>query len=145
MPCPRGSSRPRDGTCISCIGRRILYHWATWKAHRIFTQYLLSLRGLESGNLYRDFSSIRGFKSIIVFIVLLTEQEKILLWTQWLKAKPVESTGKAVMELPLGLWFSLWLVNSVISSLIPTSSSVYSLCDPKKISLLLWNSHSSSV
>ena len=22
----RGSSRPRDRTCISCIGRRILYH-----------------------------------------------------------------------------------------------------------------------
>ena len=25
----RGSSRPRDQTCISCIGRGILYHWAT--------------------------------------------------------------------------------------------------------------------
>ena len=28
----RGSSQPRDQTHISCIGRRILYHWATWKA-----------------------------------------------------------------------------------------------------------------
>ena len=28
----RGSSRPRDRTCISCIGRQILYHWATWEA-----------------------------------------------------------------------------------------------------------------
>ena len=28
----RGSSRPSDGTQISCIGRRILYHWATWEA-----------------------------------------------------------------------------------------------------------------
>ena len=27
----RGSSRPRDRTCISCIGR-ILYHWATREA-----------------------------------------------------------------------------------------------------------------
>ena len=30
----RGSSQPRDRTCIfciSCIGRRILYHWATWE------------------------------------------------------------------------------------------------------------------
>ena len=77
--------------------------------------------------------------------LLCVEQEKILHRTQWLRAKPVGSTGKAMMELPLGLWFSLWLVNSVISSLIPTSSSVYSLCDPKKISLLLWNSHSSLV
>ena len=28
----RGSSQPRNGTCISCIGRQILYHWATWEA-----------------------------------------------------------------------------------------------------------------
>ena len=28
---PRGSSRPRDQTCISCIGRWILYHFATWE------------------------------------------------------------------------------------------------------------------
>ena len=28
----RGSSWPRDQTCISCIGRHILYHWATWIA-----------------------------------------------------------------------------------------------------------------
>ena len=31
----RGSSPPRDQTCISCIshiGRQILYHWATWDA-----------------------------------------------------------------------------------------------------------------
>ena len=30
MPSSRGSSRPRDGTCvssISCTGRRALYHW----------------------------------------------------------------------------------------------------------------------
>ena len=30
----RGSSWPRDWTCssyASCIGRQILYHWATWK------------------------------------------------------------------------------------------------------------------
>ena len=25
----RGSSRPRDQTCVSCIGRQVLYHWAT--------------------------------------------------------------------------------------------------------------------
>ena len=31
----RGSSWPRDQTSISvsCIGRWILYHWATWEAH----------------------------------------------------------------------------------------------------------------
>ena len=32
----RGSSQPRDPTrlsCVSCIGRRVLYHCATWEAH----------------------------------------------------------------------------------------------------------------
>ena len=29
----RGSSWPRVQTCISCIGRWTLYHWATWVAH----------------------------------------------------------------------------------------------------------------
>ena len=28
----RGSSQPRDGTCVSCIGGQILYHWATQEA-----------------------------------------------------------------------------------------------------------------
>ena len=31
----KGSSRPRDWTCISCIGRWILYHWATREAQCI--------------------------------------------------------------------------------------------------------------
>ena len=31
VPSSRGSSRPRDGICISCIGRWILHHWATWE------------------------------------------------------------------------------------------------------------------
>ena len=29
----RGSSQPRDETRVSCIGRRIIHHCATWKAH----------------------------------------------------------------------------------------------------------------
>ena len=31
----RGSSPPRDrtqGSCVSCTGRQILYHWVTWEA-----------------------------------------------------------------------------------------------------------------
>ena len=34
MPFSRGSSQCRDQTCISCIGRWILYHWAIWEIHR---------------------------------------------------------------------------------------------------------------
>ena len=31
----RGSSWPRDWTCISCVGRQILYHWATREAQTL--------------------------------------------------------------------------------------------------------------
>ena len=30
-----GSSQPRDQTLVSCIGRQIIYHWATWEAQDI--------------------------------------------------------------------------------------------------------------
>ena len=30
----RGSSWLRDQNCASCIGRQVLYHWATWEARR---------------------------------------------------------------------------------------------------------------
>ena len=33
----RGSSRPRDWTCISCNDRWILYQWATWEARTSYT------------------------------------------------------------------------------------------------------------
>ena len=32
FPSPGESSQPRDWTCISCIGRLVLYHWATREA-----------------------------------------------------------------------------------------------------------------
>ena len=32
ISCFRGSSEPRDRTHIFCIGRQILYYWATWEA-----------------------------------------------------------------------------------------------------------------
>ena len=38
MAFSRGFSPPRDWThvsCITCIGRQILYHWATWEAPSI--------------------------------------------------------------------------------------------------------------
>ena len=40
----RGSSRPRDQTnvsCVSCIGRWILYHCATWETYRVGCHFLL--------------------------------------------------------------------------------------------------------
>ena len=35
----RGSSWPRDQTHVSCTGRHILYHWATWKSSHYAYKY----------------------------------------------------------------------------------------------------------
>ena len=46
----RGSSWPRDWNCvfsISCIGRQILYYWATWEAPDTAIQFTKSRREVQ--------------------------------------------------------------------------------------------------
>ena len=45
----QGSSLPRNRTCISCLGRQILYHWTTMEA---------PLNWLPSFNIWVQFSSV---------------------------------------------------------------------------------------
>ena len=58
----RGSSQPRDQSLVSYIGRRILYHWATWEATELIYNIML-----VSGVLHSD--SI--FLNIIIHLKLL--------------------------------------------------------------------------
>ena len=56
IPFSRGSSQPRDWTwvsCISCIGSRILYHWASWECPSLALPvyfFLLLLQFFGEGN-----------------------------------------------------------------------------------------------
>lgn len=54
IPFSIGSSQLRDWTRVSCIGRWILYHWATWEAQAsmyiILTIYLLSFNSYDSSS-----------------------------------------------------------------------------------------------
>ena len=63
ISCSRGSSQPRNQTClsrISCVGRQILFHRGTWEAHDVndeadqFTQRKahLSRHDLTSNDTY---------------------------------------------------------------------------------------------
>ena len=42
-----GSSRPKDGTHISCFGRQILYPWATWEAYELYAPWKILLEFLS--------------------------------------------------------------------------------------------------
>ena len=63
----RGSSWPRDWThvsCISCIGRRIIYHWATWEDHKTwglpstYIQHTYSCSHSHTGTSHSPFTLI---------------------------------------------------------------------------------------
>ena len=43
----RGSSQPRDSTCVSCIGRQILYCWATREDNSNYTSHLAPKKAIN--------------------------------------------------------------------------------------------------
>ena len=49
IPIPRVSSLAKDGTRVSCIGRQILYHWATREA---LPYFVIIERKLNSVSIY---------------------------------------------------------------------------------------------
>ena len=73
-----GSSQPRDSTrisCISCIGRQILYHSATWEALKTpFPLLQTSLQ--ESGDLCIPFMCKYQHNSLLVLSTLLRARSR---------------------------------------------------------------------
>ena len=57
----RGPSRPRDQTCISCIGRRILYHCDTWEARSYLPSCLFQQEDL--GSAFSPLHSVGGSRA----------------------------------------------------------------------------------
>ena len=56
----RGSSWPRDWTVVSCIGRQILYHWATREAHDGRYKGELDTEFVFKNGVVRDRSKVRS-------------------------------------------------------------------------------------
>ena len=52
MPFSRASSRPRDQTCVSCIGRQILHCWATREAHWLNGLTVCKIKLFEEGDVF---------------------------------------------------------------------------------------------
>ena len=71
----RRSSGPRDQIRVSCIGRWILYHWATWEAQtkniwNIFGGFrcaTLFKHGFGNENPYPIFTGIKSTWSVRIF------------------------------------------------------------------------------
>ena len=74
----RGSSQPRDQTCISCIGRWILYHSCTWEAP---CQSILTC--VNDTKPYNHISSHlkRCIQQPFLLLNFLPQQEKLISFT----------------------------------------------------------------
>ena len=63
-----GSSRPRDRTHISWIGRRIFYHWATRegqaRAYLVFTKITMTIPGYQEKDFLLPLISIWKIKKL---------------------------------------------------------------------------------
>ena len=62
IPFFRGSSQHRDWTHVSCIGRRILYHWATREATIYIYIYVYRYTHIHKGYIH---THIKAFQSFI--------------------------------------------------------------------------------
>ena len=70
-----GSSWPRDRTyvsCISCIGRQILYHWTTWET--------LHQCKLWTSLIMVCYCSLTNYKNVPLWYRMLTVGENVYSW-----------------------------------------------------------------
>ena len=82
----RESSQPRDQTCISRIGRRILYHWATWEALKRWIGYANSVDEFMISHPNMSDSSNKDAKCI-TSIYSTNWCVKIFFRTSWVSGK----------------------------------------------------------
>ena len=81
----QGSPQPRDQTCVSyifCIGRRVLYHWATREAHSMILQdffFLIYIYFIELSTVCKYFN----LRSVENFIYLPLDYELTELHEGW--------------------------------------------------------------
>ena len=127
----RGSSQPRDKTyvsCISCIGRWILHHWATRKTQHVFPSslklLLLSWQRIEAQRGHWkeffkstcspsvQFSSVQFSRSVVSGSLRPHEPQHTR------HPCPSPTPGVYPNSCPLSQWFH----PSISSSIVPFSS-----------------------
>ena len=80
FPPPGESSQFRDQirlSCISCIGRRVLYHWATWEALAMISTFFPCLPTQKKKKKKREiFNKENYFSILITRKILMTKTGK---------------------------------------------------------------------
>ena len=130
----RGSSPPRDWTCISCIGWQIIYHWATREAPIsclalnltcvFFSQ--LSKAHLKKKNTYK-FTPLAAFVNKVLLrymLICLHVIHDFFVLQQQSSAVAVQIV-KETMQPAKPKWPVQMHLNSTVSSVIPSGRALY--------------------
>ena len=110
----RGSSQLRDQTHISCIGTRVLYHWATWEA---LTWDASTLKNLRTCSL----TSTKNHQIICHYFC----QERVVMLSPY---HPAGTWGQLVLVYLCGWWECL-----LLSLMIPLYLCNYTLAPKHSI------------
>ena len=76
----RRTSSPRDGSQVSCHGRRILYHWATWEVPVTWVSFFLMWHVVSSTKAIQ-LSQIAGFSDNGKKLTTLNTEAQNWHWT----------------------------------------------------------------
>ena len=92
-----GSSPTRNQTCVSCIGRWILYHWATRKAQKPFVECF----GLGDffGNKHHSLMA-QGARKNRICLQMQEMQVQTLGWVDPLEKETTTHSSILVREIP---------------------------------------------
>ena len=110
---PRGSSWIRDWTCISCFGKWILYHWATWKALVLHNYFVVN-----TGTSRIDVAVVQSPSHVLLSVTPWTAacQVSLSLTISWSLLK-IMSIALVMPSSHLILWRPLLLLPSIFSSI----------------------------
>ena len=81
----RGSSQPRDRTRVSCIRKRILYHWATREDPREDIQITNKHTKIYSTSLVIQFNSVQSLSPVRLFATswIAARQASLSITNSW--------------------------------------------------------------
>ena len=135
----RGSSHPRDQTCISCLGREIVYLWATWEV-QFFSRQWENLVELE-GDRY-NWVSLKGW---IQELETGTKESRHTSPFPLCQEPDVDFFFYTTMVIDVRYWvpmsnscdflpdFLIRSFGSAVARRIQAYGSVFSKCDPQTI------------
>ena len=109
----RGSSPTRDRTSVFCIGRRIIYHWVTWEAHR--NAYMYVIRVILKAHKQTRWTESKALKLSLWPVSVLRGEEGAKQGRsqlQLLLCPPVATLS------PCSLLAMMWVLNSLMPMMV---------------------------